>query len=366
MGPKAGVIVVRLNKATALGSAVGLLVASLLAFAPASAETLPSDGTPQPPTESAKTPVTVVVPVRTISTPGTSGQSGIVDMRVGSSAPISVMLDTGSVGLRLWSGARPGMTMTTKKVTSATGRENVPGLLGSAPMSIGGVSTTLDVPLQLINTTNPYINGWKARGISGILGIGVGDGDLTNPLVALPGDLGLRWSVHFTRNTADTSGREGALILGAKPPGNADMHFRLPYLGVNVNGARLWNDHAADGCWTFRSSRQARKSREYCVPTWFDSGFTVMRIKGRIFSSLPRGTGKQLRSGTRVGLAAGSSAFTGDTFTAGKRASRNLARVTPKGKATINTGNSFYFEYTVTYNVSTGDLYLSKPPRKRK
>lgn len=350
----------RLMKRGVAGGAVGLFIASFLAFAPASAETFVTDVNPQPPTEAAKTPVTVAVPIRTIATPGTSGQSGIIEMRVGSSAPISVMLDTGSVGLRLWSGVRPGMTMTAKKVTSPTGGQNVPGLLGSAPMTIGGVATTLDVPLQLINTSNPYINGWKARGVSGILGIGVGSGDLTNPLVALPGEMGLRWSAHFTRNQADTSGRVGALILGAAPPGNADMHFRLPYVGVNVNGARLWDDHAANGCWTFGTAR------EYCVPTWFDSGFTVMRIKGRAFSTLPKATGKQLRLGTRVGLAAGSSAFIGDTFTAGNQASKNLARVTPQGKATINTGNSFYFEYTVTYNVATGDIYLSKPPRKRK
>lgn len=360
MGSEAGVIVVRMLKHTALASSVGLLFTGLLAVMPASAETLPPDFTPQPPTEAAKTPITVGVPIRTINTPGTSGQSGIVEMQVGSSAPMSVMLDTGSVGLRLWSGVRPGMTMTAKRVSSTTGGANVRGLLGSAPMTIGGVTTTVDVPLQLINTSNPYINGWKARNISGILGIGVGSGELTNPLVAMPGELGLRWSVHFTRNTADTSGRVGALILGAAPPGNADMHFRLPYVGVNVNGARLWDDHAANGCWTFGTAR------EYCVPTWFDSGFTVMRVKGRMFSSLPTAAGKQLRPGTRVGLAAGSSAFTADTFRAGNTASRNLARVTPSGKPTINTGNSFYFEYTVTYNVATGDIYLSKPPRKRK
>jgi len=185
MGPKAGGVVVRKLKGTALAGSIGLLIAGLLAFTPAAAETFGSDVTPQPPTEAAKTPVTVAVPIRTITTPGTSGQSGIVEIQVGSSAPISVMLDTGSVGLRLWSGVRRGMAMTTKNVSSTTGGANIRGLLGSAPMTIGGVQTTLDVPLQLINTSSPYINGWKARGISGILGIGVGSGDLTNPLVAL-------------------------------------------------------------------------------------------------------------------------------------------------------------------------------------
>ena len=50
-------------------------------------------------------PVTVNVPIRTIDTPGTSGQGGIVEIRVGKSAPFAVMLDTGSVGLRVFPGA---------------------------------------------------------------------------------------------------------------------------------------------------------------------------------------------------------------------------------------------------------------------
>lgn len=324
------------------------------------AANLPPDIQAETLTESAKTPVSVRVPVRTISTPGTSGQSGIIDVRVGQSEPLSVMLDTGSVGLRLWSGARSGITITKKPVSSPIGGENIPGIVGAAPMMIGGVSTTIDVPLQLINTNSPYINGWKARGVSGILGIGTGSGALTNPLVALPGDAGLRWSVHFTRDTRDTTGREGALILGAPAPTNADMHFALPYLGVNANGAKLWDDHAANGCWTFG------RAKEYCVPTWFDSGFTVMRVKGREFSGLPTTGASQLKSGTQVGLAAGSSAFIADTFVAGSTASLNLVRVVPRGKAGINTGNAPYFEYTVTYNVVTGDIYLSKPARKRK
>ena len=49
-------------------------------------------------TQAAKEPVTVSIPVRTIDTPGRSGQSGIVEISVGRSAPMTVMLDTGSVG----------------------------------------------------------------------------------------------------------------------------------------------------------------------------------------------------------------------------------------------------------------------------
>ena len=310
------------------------------------------------PTQAVKEPITVTVPITTIRPPGTGGSNGIVEIVVGRSTPLKVMVDTGSVGLRLWSGSHPSMNISTKRITTTTGGSTIPGFIGAAPMSLNGVSTTLDVPFQYINTSNPYIDQWKRAGVAGILGIGVGTGDLTNPLVALPGDLGLHWSVHFA-DLASSSTKPGALILGALAPTNANMFFQLPSAGSNVNGALLWDDHAANGCWKFGTQR------EVCVPTWFDSGFTVMRVKGRDFSRLPTTGANQLRSGTRVTLSVPSSSFVGDSFVAGSTASKNLVRVLDSGKATINTGNSVYFEYTVTYNVATGGLYLYKPAPKK-
>jgi hypothetical protein len=73
----------------------------------------------------------------------------------------------------------------------------------------------------------------------------------------------------------------------------------------------------------------------------------------------------QLRPGTRVTLSVPTSSFIGDSFVAGSSASRNLVRVIDSGRATINTGNSVYFEYTVTYNVATGGIYLYKPLPKK-
>jgi hypothetical protein len=309
-------------------------------------------------TQAAREPVIVSVPVRTIDTPGRSGQSGIVDISVGRSAPMTVMLDTGSVGLRLWGGRPAGIRLSTTIVDTFLEGTRVPGLVGKAPMSLGGVTTTLDVPFQLVNTDNPYIQQWKRLGVVGILGVGVGSGALTNPLVAMPGSLGLRWSVHFARTTSDAGRRQGALVLGAEAPTDATMHFALPYIGLNVNGARLWDDHAADGCWTFGDGPPQ------CVPTWFDSGFTVMRLKGRTFSRVPQTASNLVRSGTPVRLSASGSAFVGHRFVAGDTGSRNLVRVIPRGRATINTGNSFYFDFTVTYDVATGDLHLSDPSRK--
>ena len=71
-------------------------------FGPASAADLDTDNSSS---AAVAVPVTINVHIRTIDTPGTSGQSGTVEIRVGKSAPFAVMRDTGSVGLRVFPGA---------------------------------------------------------------------------------------------------------------------------------------------------------------------------------------------------------------------------------------------------------------------
>jgi hypothetical protein len=308
------------------------------------------------PSRAVSATLTVKVPIRTIDTPGTSGQSGIVEIRVGNSAPFAVMLDTGSVGLRVFPGAwgsKPtSVKLSPEKITTISAGQSFKGAIGRAPMTLSGVSTAIAVPFQYVNTSSPYIGLWTARNVYGILGIGTGKGDLTNPLVALPGSLGLRWSVHFERQIGGV-GRLGSLVLGAEAPTNTEMDFDLPAVGKNINGALLWDDHSAQGCWRFGNNP------EWCGDTWFDSGFTKMRVKGLVFKRLPQGAGGLLKAGTRVEFAAPGSAFVAHRFVSGEQASRNYVRVVPVGVGTINTGNSFYFDYTVTYNVAIGHIYFS-------
>ena len=308
------------------------------------------------PSRAVTAPVKVKVPIRTIDTPGTNGQSGIVEIRVGNSAPFAVMLDTGSVGLRVFPGAwgsKPtSVKLSSQKITTMSVGQNFKGALGKATMTFSGVSTTIAVPFQYVNSSSPYIGLWTARNVYGILGIGTGKGDLTNPLVALPGSLGLRWSVNFERKIGGV-GRLGALVLGAEAPTKTVMDFDLPSLDKNVNGALLWDDHAAQGCWRFGNTP------EWCGDTWFYSGFTKMRVKGLIFKRLPQGANGLLRTGTRVEFAAPGSAYVAHKFVSGNQASRNYVRVIHVGVGTINTGNSFYFDYTVTYNIAIGHIYFS-------
>ena len=296
----------------------------------------------------APVPVTVSMPVYSVPTPGRTGTNGIIRMRVGDGPLIKVMVDTGTVGLRLWGRVPEGAQISDQSITTRLDGKSVRGAIGSASMNFSGVTTTENVPFQYINTTSGYINRWKRLGVSGIIGLGVGAGDLTNPLMSLPGVLSESWSLNFKRR-----GTAGSLILGASAPLDATMNFDLPSQGRNRFGHLIWDDHSANGCWSV-AYRPA-----LCVPTWFDSGFTRMRVTGKEFNRLPVTASGRLDNKTSVRLAVETSSFFGYRVKAGNKASRNLVKVIPRGRSVINTGNAVYFAFTVTYATATGNIYLS-------
>ncbi len=340
----------------ALAAALGVcLAAASLAGSPAAATPDPSAAVQSADVAS---PITVSVPLGTVDTPGKSGSNSIVRVQLGDSdRAIRLMVDTGIVGILLWGDTPRGARMTDREFNARISGSNVRGFVGEAPLQISGVTTTRDIQFAKISTNNSYIQRWKNLGVSGIIGLGTGSAQLTNPLMSLPGELARGWSLRFERKNLSGPSQFGALILGAQAPVDAKLHFTLPSAGVDRFGSEVWDDHAANGCWKFTGGV------ERCVDTWFDSGFTLMRVKGRAFANLPVTPAKRLRTGTTVELAAGSSAFYGYRVRAGNKGSRNLVRVIPRGKAVINTGNSIYFDYIVTYRVDSGDIYLSEKGR---
>ena len=309
----------------------------------------------------AQEPAQVTVPLRMMDGPRLAGQSGVAEIRLGGSAPIPVVVDTGFTGLILfpnaWTRKPGGVSMATSRVSAAMpGGKSVKGFPGTAPLTINGVTTVYPIQFLYTSSDSPFFDAWRKVGVRGLMGVGTkGSNIMVNPLSALPGELGLRWSLHLVRDVMSTGGRNGSLVLGAQPPTAPSLVYQLPYVGENVNGAAMWNDHAANGCWKFGATR------EECVPTTFDSAFTTMRIVGRQFGRVPQDTRGMVRPGTRIGLAAEGSAFTGWSITAGGRASADLAEVISSGKSAVNTGNAPFFNFTVTYNVATGRVYLSDP-----
>jgi len=289
-------------------------------------------------------PGEVVVPITTINSPVQDGLNGAVKIRLGNSAPFLVMLDTGSVGLRLFPSA------------PKRGVGKTPGT-GRAVIGIGRTQTTKKVAVEYVSSSNPSIAGWESQGVLGILGIGLKKSAFPNPLLHLPRAQGNSWSVKFERSGS------GALVLGAASPADAIMHFSLPRDGVSN---RYWNDHAATGCWTFTAPRNLPgEGVKHCVDTWFDSGFPIMRIKGRQFDRLALTPSQSLRPGTQVRVAPSGNAFAPVVMRAGDQGSRNTTRVVPTGRAVINTGNSMFFDHRITYNALTGDIYVETPATER-
>ena len=289
-------------------------------------------------------PGEVVVPITTVNASGQDGLNGAVKIRLGNSAPFLVMLDTGSVGLRLFPSA------------PKRGVGNTPGT-GRAVIGIGRTQTTKKVAVEYVSSSNSLIAGWESQGVLGILGIGLKESTFPNPLLFLPQGQGDSWSVKFERSGS------GALVLGATSPADAIMHFPLPSDGASN---RYWNDHAATGCWTFTAPRNLPgEGVKHCVDTWFDSGFPIMRIKGRQFDRLALTPSQSLRPGTQVRVAPSGNAFAPVVMRAGDRGSRNTTRVVPTGRAVINTGNSMFFDYRITYSALTGDIYVESPATER-
>ncbi len=336
----------------AVSLAVGIAATATILAGGVSAAAAPSDASA---TVARPTPVTVQIPVRAMQTPGRNGENGTILMRVGSSAPIRVIVDTGFSGLLLFPGVwdkTPAGVRIGKQTGSvrAPNGKRIPGVLGSAKMSFSGVTTTQRIPFLSSNTPNAYLKQWTKMGVYGLLGVGTkGGATMVNPFTALPGVLGRQWSIHFSR----TKGTAGAVTLGAGPPPDARMSFPLPYIGTNSVGAPLWNDQSATGCWSFAGKP------EVCGATWFDAAFTLMRVKGSQFAALPTDKRGYLTTGTEVTLAAPGAAFIGHSFKAGSRASRNLVKVIANGDPLINTGNSFYFDYTLSYDLIIGRVSLS-------
>lgn len=316
------------------------------------------------PSATARVQPTVALPVETVTSAGRGGLNGVTTMRVGRSKPLRVIIDTGFSGLLLFPGAWDripgGVRMAKERASGPTpdgGRMS--GLRGSAPMTFNGVTTAVDVPFIYATAPSAYARQWERMGVYGLMGVGTkGSGSLVNPFSALPGNLGLRWSIHFDRPTAGQGGTRGEVVLGAQLPVDPVMTFQLKPNGQNVNGALLWDDQAAPGCWRFGNQR------EVCADTWFDAAFNIMRVKGSQFQRVPHDKQGWVRTGTRVEVAAEGAAFIGSTFRAGSTPSRNMVKVSGGRSALVNTGNSYYFDYTISYDTVVGRLSLSDPTGK--
>jgi hypothetical protein len=212
------------------------------------------------------------------------GAHPVIRIRVGNGRPVPVLLDTGSIGLRLFEtavklGPHSGITMTTRRNSETYGDGRVEeGRIGKARMTIGSARTRVAVPFVLVthvgcirdipDCPGAYgMRGFTAIGEYGILGIGLRratDG-VVNPLVALPTPFRRSWSIELTESG-------GSLALRPRVTGRPIARFPLRPDGKrSKNGPRTWKDDRAKVCWAEVDLRGAA-----CEPTLFDTGSSTM------------------------------------------------------------------------------------------
>ena len=140
----------------------------------------------------------------------------MVEVRVGRSKQVPVLLDTGSVGLHIFApavstGDGSGVEVSsTRQSITYSGGSRFTGVEAYAVITIGSQATASAVGFALVrqascNASKPDCPTEKgmgeeiAAGEYGILGIGVNraPSGLSSPLLDMPGTLGRTWSIHL-------------------------------------------------------------------------------------------------------------------------------------------------------------------------
>ena len=309
----------------------------------------------------------VVIPLSVAGAPGSQGGvSPMVKVSVGRAKPVPVILDTGSSGLHIFHdavdatpGAGVSVTSRSSNITYAGGHRFT-GVVATAVVAIGSQATVGPVPFSLVNgascvASKPTckaaggIAGFEAKtGAHGILGIGMQSsrGPVTSPILAMPGTLGVRWSVHL-------SGAAGRLVLGAQVPSSATTAVTFNLNPLGTTGSRtLWNDSALPLC-TRIGTTQA------CTPGLFDTGTPSFQVSGPVLGALPTTAASgQVQSGLAVRVAQRVAQSPFWTFTTGTDKSQDLVRIKAGQGPYVNTGVRVFYAFTIHYDDERGTIAL--------
>lgn len=311
-------------------------------------------------------PAAVAIPVTVLGGQGLPGGiQPLVQVRVGRSPRVSVILDTGSSGLHIFAnavatGPASGVTVTSApaNITYAGGHRFI-GVVAAATITIGAQPTAHATPFALVQhavcipskPTCPAaggISGFERQGIYGILGIGTATskGPVASPILDMPGSLGRTWSLHL-------AGKGGTLVLGADVPSPSSSVATIPMRRTGSWGAHaLWADDALRLCTTVGTV-------EDCTPTLFDSGTAAFQLWGPTFEHVPKSSPTRVTSGTPVALSLHGARVPFWSFVAGSARSKDLVVVRGGTGPFVNVGVQGYFDFTITYDDVTGVVVLS-------
>jgi hypothetical protein len=317
---------------------------------------------------SATAPLPATVPVTVLDGQGsTQGARPTVEVRVGNSNPVPVLLDTGSSGLHIFdtvvnTGIGSGVTLTSQPANiTYAGGHRFTGVVANAVVTIGSYATKLAVSFAYVEQafctprkpTCPAsggIPGFERSGVYGILGIGTqsSGGGITSPILGMPRSLGKRWSLHL-------AGESGTLTLGARLPARRSAAtIQMRQIGSSSSGRALWADSSLPLCLSVGQNSE-------CVPGLFDSGTYTMQLSGPALDQAPTITGTDhVVGGTRVSVALSGAKTPFWSFVAGTTKSADLVTVKTGRGPFVNTGVQAFYDFTITYNDTTGQIRLSK------
>jgi Protein of unknown function (DUF3443) len=304
-----------------------------------------------------------VIPVTISGGQGTrAGARPMVEVRVGTSAPVPLLLDTGSTGLQIFTAVvdttrGSGVTVTDQPdQITYSGGHRLTGVVADAKVTIGSQTTAHTVAFGLVQQavcipskpTCPVAGGIAAamaRGFYGILGIGMNHGPngLASPILGMRADLARSWSLHL-------SGASGSLVLGALLPHSSPDDFTIPLVSTGTVGTyRFWNDrpHFCVVVGTVGS----------CAPALFDSGTYAFQLSQVRWPNVPVYTGTSVVvAGNPVTVFVVGNSTPMWKFTTGLTKSADLVTLAPN--LIVNTGVQAYYAFTITYDDVDGVIGL--------
>jgi hypothetical protein len=305
-----------------------------------------------------------------------SGNLPIVVVSIGNDRPIRVILDTGSVGLRVLASAVPifdshsGLETRGIETTDLTDRfsfldgEVLDGTVAKAAVHVGGLNTTGRVPFQLVSKDScqphkPYCAKLSKYGhVVGVLGIGLQGGPAgapVNPLIKLPPPFDQSWSIHLDHFA---SSPRGTLTLGAPLPRSPKAVLRLSVTHESRSSMPTWN--TPEMCWKIAGVKQ-------CGATTFDTGTGNVVVSGYPpkvrHPSLVRRAGRSLvlDTGHPVALYTPEPFQSAWTFRSGWFPYSLIAvsLETGGGPPTFNTGIAIFYAHTITFSNRDGLIAVS-------
>jgi hypothetical protein len=306
----------------------------------------------------------VAVPVRIVGGQGTiQGARPTVEVRVGNSAAVPVILDTGSSGLRIFAtavrtGPKSGVSVsTTPSNITYAGGHRFTGVVATSVITIGSQRTAKPVQFGLVQNAfciprKPKcpaaqgMAGFEKSGGFGILGIGTqsSGGGIVSPLFGMPGSLSNSWSLHM-------KALSGQLTLGALTPPASTVAATLPMKQIGTSGGHpLWADSRLSLCLTIGTAQG-------CAPTLLDSGTYSMQLYGQPFAQVPT-IGLTVKGGIAVSVNAAGAPHPFWQFSTGTVKSEDLVTLRGVTRSFINTGVQAFFDFTVTHNDLQGTVLL--------